>query len=190
MASCPRKNGKQLILFFFRNEKEGFMRRFVWAIPILAMTVFFCSNYSRDNPADSRGNNYHPPVVKILKDPIIGSDIDSVQLFIRATDDNGIVEAIEWSLDNKDFKKFIFLYNPTLLLPKPGSYTIYIRAIDNNSVPSAVESLTVIIKQAPVVVRSTIKAILNDTSTLTMRTAKPDTSNTQWPQRYNRNKYP
>ena len=149
-------------------------------LPIAVIAVFFCSEFSRDNPADMQGSNYHPPKVKILKNPLVGSNIDSVQLLLDAMDPNGTIEAIEWSLDNERYSRLTSINNPALLLSELGPYTVYIKAVDNDGIFSAPESLTLIIKQPPAVVPYTVSVAINDTSIFRIRTAPHGTAITQF----------
>lgn len=109
--------------------------------PTILLVFFYivsCTDTgTKDNPFDSNGNNWYPPVLNKVNDKTV-KYMESVEVSVSATDPNGTIEMFYWdtNYDSKWDDSGTTLLNKEFSKPEGGSLPIIWGARDNDGVVS------------------------------------------------------
>ncbi len=94
-----------------------------------------------DNPIDEDGSNWNPPSISVMKDTSGIPINDSIEVTAVGLDHSGSIEKYIWSTDGVNWKDSTTNGSKIYSWSTAGTYTIFVRAIDNDGVASPTDSV-------------------------------------------------
>lgn len=145
------------------KEQTDMTAKIFTLVPVLAIIIAFanCSSFKQDNPMDTSGTSWHPPTISAMGDTTAWAG-DNVRLHANASAENGSIKSFTWSFGNDSIVNTITGILTTIF-SLPGVQTIFVKAFDNDSIPSTTDTIKITVK--PKLAVSTMSISLGTDST-------------------------
>jgi uncharacterized protein (TIGR02145 family) len=104
--------------------------------------------FRRDNPLDTGGDNWRPPLVTAMDDVEMPIN-DTFSITAEGEDENGTIEKYYWALDGSEYKDSTAVGTIKISFPEPGIYTVLVKARDDDGLFSSPDMTNITVNLCP-----------------------------------------